>query len=79
MSTKLVRHQTGRSTWMRATSSPTDRDRPDGYVVIEHLPLNLIPMAMQNLTTKIRALGIPLGLRGSTPAAPATMPRTAER
>ena len=37
------------------------RDQPDGYVVIEHLPLNLIPMAMRNLTTKIRALGIPLG------------------
>lgn len=36
------------------------RDQPDGYVVIEHLPLNLIPMAMRNLTTKIRALGIPL-------------------
>ena len=36
-------------------------NQPDGYVVIEHLPLNLVPMAMRNLTGKIRALGIPLG------------------
>jgi sugar phosphate isomerase/epimerase len=36
------------------------REQPDGYVVIEHLPLNLIPMAMRNLTGKIRALGLPV-------------------
>ena len=35
--------------------------KPDGYVVIEHLPVGLIPMAKQNLTQKIRALGLPLG------------------
>lgn len=37
------------------------RTLPDGYVVIEHLPQSLIPLAMRNLTAKIRALGIPLG------------------
>jgi sugar phosphate isomerase/epimerase len=35
--------------------------RPDGYVVIEHLPINLIALAKRNLTDKIRTLGIPLG------------------
>jgi sugar phosphate isomerase/epimerase len=39
----------------------TYQNQPDGWVVIEHLPLNLIPMAMRNLTARIRALGIPLG------------------
>ncbi|MEO8606460.1 MAG: sugar phosphate isomerase/epimerase family protein [Chloroflexota bacterium] len=34
---------------------------PDGYVVIEHLPVNLIPLAKQNLTQKIKDLGLPLG------------------
>lgn len=34
---------------------------PDGYVVIEHLPYNLIALAKQNLTQTIRDLGIPLG------------------
>jgi sugar phosphate isomerase/epimerase len=34
---------------------------PDGYVVIEHLPINLIALAKRNLTEKIKALGIPLG------------------
>jgi sugar phosphate isomerase/epimerase len=35
--------------------------RPDGYVVIEHLPINLIALAKRNLTDKIKALGIALG------------------
>ncbi len=34
---------------------------PDGYVVIEHLPVNLIALAKRNLTDKIREMGIPLG------------------
>jgi sugar phosphate isomerase/epimerase len=34
---------------------------PDGFVVIEHLPVNLIPLAKQNLTQKIKDLGLPLG------------------
>jgi sugar phosphate isomerase/epimerase len=34
---------------------------PDGYVVIEHLPTNLIPLAKRTLTQKIKDLGIPLG------------------
>jgi sugar phosphate isomerase/epimerase len=35
--------------------------QPNGYVVIEHLPVNLIALAKTNLTAKIKALGIPLG------------------
>ncbi|MHB8626486.1 MAG: sugar phosphate isomerase/epimerase family protein [Aggregatilineales bacterium] len=35
--------------------------KPDGYVVIEHLPVGLIPLAKRNLTEKIRDLNIPLG------------------
>lgn len=35
--------------------------KPDGYVVIEHLPLSQIPMAKRNLTQKILDLGLPLG------------------
>ncbi len=35
--------------------------KPDAYVVIEHLPLNLIPLAKRNLTEKIKGLGLPLG------------------
>lgn len=35
--------------------------KPDGYVVIEHLPINLIPLAKRNLTEKIVKLGYPLG------------------
>lgn len=35
--------------------------KPDGYVVIEHLPINLIALAKTNLTAKIKAMGIPLG------------------
>ena len=35
--------------------------KPDGYVVIEHLPVNLIALAKRNLTEKIMALGLPLG------------------
>lgn len=32
-----------------------------GYVIIEHLPLSLIPLAKRNLTEKISALGLPIG------------------
>jgi sugar phosphate isomerase/epimerase len=35
--------------------------KPDGYVVIEHLPVSLIALAKRNLTEKIKALGLPLG------------------
>lgn len=35
--------------------------QPDGYLVIEHLPIGLIAMAKTNLTQKVKALGIPLG------------------
>jgi sugar phosphate isomerase/epimerase len=35
--------------------------KPDAYVVIEHLPINLIPLAKRNLTAKIHAMGLPLG------------------
>ena len=34
---------------------------PDGFVIVEHLPISLIPLAKRNLTTKIHELGIPLG------------------
>jgi sugar phosphate isomerase/epimerase len=34
---------------------------PDVYVVIEHLPIPMVPQAKRNLTDKIKALGIPLG------------------
>jgi sugar phosphate isomerase/epimerase len=34
--------------------------KPDGYVVIEHLPVNLIPLAKRNLTQKIKDLDLPL-------------------
>lgn len=35
--------------------------KPDGYVVIEHLPINLIALAKRNLTEEIKALSLPLG------------------
>lgn len=35
--------------------------KPDAYVVIEHLPISLIPLAKRNLTQKIKDLGLPLG------------------
>lgn len=35
--------------------------KPDAYVVVEHLPINLIPLAKRNLTQKIRDMGLPLG------------------
>lgn len=35
--------------------------KPDAYVVIEHLPIGLIPLAKRNLTQKIKDLGLPLG------------------
>lgn len=34
---------------------------PHGYVIIEHLPVSLIPLAKRNLNAKIQNLGIPLG------------------
>jgi sugar phosphate isomerase/epimerase len=37
------------------------RAKPDAYVVIEHLPIHLIPLAKRNLTQKINDLGLPLG------------------
>lgn len=37
------------------------QNAPHGYVVIEHLPMNLVGLAKHNLTDKINALGIPLG------------------
>jgi sugar phosphate isomerase/epimerase len=38
-----------------------ERYRPGTYGVIEHLPINIIPLAKRNLTEKIRGLGLPLG------------------
>ncbi len=35
--------------------------KPDGYAVIEHLPISLISVAKQNLTQIIKDMGIPLG------------------
>ncbi|MBZ0286448.1 MAG: sugar phosphate isomerase/epimerase, partial [Anaerolineae bacterium] len=35
--------------------------QPDGYLVIEHLPQALIPLAKRNLTQKINDMGVPLG------------------
>ncbi len=35
--------------------------KPDAYVVIEHLPISIIPLAKRNLTQKIKDLGLPLG------------------
>jgi sugar phosphate isomerase/epimerase len=35
--------------------------KPDGYAVIEHLPINLIALAKRNLTDNVKALGLPLG------------------
>jgi L-ribulose-5-phosphate 3-epimerase len=37
------------------------KHKPDAYVVIEHLPIGLIPLAKRNLTQKIKDLGLPLG------------------
>ena len=34
---------------------------PDGFVIVEHLPISLIPLAKRNLTAKIKELGIPIG------------------
>jgi sugar phosphate isomerase/epimerase len=34
---------------------------PDKYVVIEHLPINMIPLAKRNLTQKIKELNLPIG------------------
>ncbi len=35
--------------------------RPDGYVIIEHLPVSLIPLAKRNLTARMNELGLPIG------------------
>src|SRR5258706_5569139 len=35
--------------------------QPNGYAVIEHLPISLVPVAKRNLTQKIKDLGLPLG------------------
>jgi sugar phosphate isomerase/epimerase len=35
--------------------------KPDGYVVIEHLPINLVALAKRNLTEKIKSLDLPVG------------------
>ena len=34
---------------------------PDGFVIVEHLPISLIPLAKRNLTAKIKELAIPIG------------------
>ncbi|MBX7235242.1 MAG: sugar phosphate isomerase/epimerase [Caldilineales bacterium] len=34
---------------------------PNGYVIVEHLPLALIPLARQNLAGRMKALGISIG------------------
>ena len=34
---------------------------PDGYVIVEHLPRSLIPLAKRNLDQKLLDLGIPVG------------------
>jgi sugar phosphate isomerase/epimerase len=36
-------------------------NQPDGWLVIEHLPVSQIPQAMQNLTAHLRALSVPVG------------------
>lgn len=35
--------------------------QPGGYVIIEHLPISLVPLAKRNLTERIQALNIPIG------------------
>jgi sugar phosphate isomerase/epimerase len=35
--------------------------QPDGYVIVEHLPVDLIPLAKRNLTERIQRLGLPIG------------------
>jgi sugar phosphate isomerase/epimerase len=35
--------------------------QPNGYAMIEHLPISLVPIAKRNLTQKIKDLGLPLG------------------
>jgi sugar phosphate isomerase/epimerase len=34
---------------------------PNGYVIIEHLPVSLIPLAKRNLDQRIEGLGLPVG------------------
>jgi len=35
--------------------------RPDGIIVIEHLPINLIPLAKRNLDTILHRMGLTAG------------------
>jgi sugar phosphate isomerase/epimerase len=35
--------------------------QPDGYVIVEHLPMSLIPLAKRNLDQKLKSLGLPVG------------------
>ena len=35
--------------------------QPHGYLVIEHLPVSLIPLAYRNLVQKIKTVGVPIG------------------
>ena len=35
--------------------------QPDGYVIIEHLPMSQIPLAKRNLDQKLKSLGLPVG------------------
>jgi sugar phosphate isomerase/epimerase len=35
--------------------------QPHGYLVIEHLPVSLIPLAYRNLVQQIKSVGIPIG------------------
>ena len=37
------------------------RNQPDGWLMIEHLPVSLIQQAKVNLNAKLKALGIPVG------------------
>ena len=34
---------------------------PNGYGIIEHLPMSVVPQAKRNITERIKSLGIPLG------------------
>lgn len=37
-----------------------NRNQPDGWLMIEHLPISQIPLAKANLNMKLKALGIPV-------------------
>jgi sugar phosphate isomerase/epimerase len=36
------------------------QNQPDGWLMIEHLPVSLIQQAKVNLNAKLKALGIPV-------------------